>query len=80
MLEGQRLTRELARAGIAVELGVDAALAMFTEHADMALVGADSVTVGGVVNKLGDDQPGAGMPSHGHPLLRGCRSSQMVSS
>ena len=53
MLEGHRLTRELAWAGIAVELGVDAALAMFTEHADMALVGADSVTVGGVVNKLG---------------------------
>jgi translation initiation factor 2B subunit (eIF-2B alpha/beta/delta family) len=53
MLEGQRLTRELARAGIAVELGIDAALAMFTKQTDMALVGADSVTMGGVVNKLG---------------------------
>jgi translation initiation factor 2B subunit (eIF-2B alpha/beta/delta family) len=53
MLEGQRLARELARAGITVELGVDAALATFTERADMALVGADSVTSGGVINKLG---------------------------
>jgi translation initiation factor 2B subunit (eIF-2B alpha/beta/delta family) len=53
ILEGQRLTRELARLGIAVELGVDAAIATFTQRADMALVGADSITVHGVVNKLG---------------------------
>ena len=53
MLEGQRLARELARAGIAVELGVDAAIATFAERADMALVGADSVTAQGVINKLG---------------------------
>ena len=53
MLEGQRLTRELARAGIAVELGVDAAIATFAERADMALVGADSITAHGVINKLG---------------------------
>jgi len=53
MLEGQRLARELARAGIAVELGVDAAIATFAERADLALVGADSLTTRGVVNKLG---------------------------
>jgi translation initiation factor eIF-2B subunit delta len=53
MLEGQRLTRELARAGIAVEFGVDAAITTFTARAHMALVGADSITVQGVVNKLG---------------------------
>jgi translation initiation factor 2B subunit (eIF-2B alpha/beta/delta family) len=53
ILEGQRLARDLARAGIAVELGVDAAIATFTERADMALVGADSITVHGVINKLG---------------------------
>jgi methylthioribose-1-phosphate isomerase len=53
MLEGQRLTRELARSGMAVDLGIDAAITTFTEHADLALVGADSVTMGGIVNKLG---------------------------
>jgi translation initiation factor 2B subunit (eIF-2B alpha/beta/delta family) len=53
VLEGQRLARELAKAGIAVELGVDAAIAAFTERADMALVGADSITILGVINKLG---------------------------
>jgi translation initiation factor 2B subunit (eIF-2B alpha/beta/delta family) len=53
MLEGQHLTRELAKAGIRVEFGVDAAIATFTGRADIALVGADSISVGGVVNKLG---------------------------
>jgi translation initiation factor eIF-2B subunit delta len=53
MLEGQRLSQELARAGIAVELGVDAAIATFTGRANMALVGADSITAHGVINKLG---------------------------
>jgi len=53
ILEGHRLTRELARLGIAVELGVDAAITTFTERADVALVGADSITVHGVINKLG---------------------------
>lgn len=53
MLEGQRFTRELTQAGIVVEFGVDAAIATFTERAHVALVGADSITVRGVVNKLG---------------------------
>jgi translation initiation factor eIF-2B subunit delta len=53
MLEGQRMTRELTQAGIAVEFGVDAAIATFTERAHMALVGADSIAVQGIVNKLG---------------------------
>ena len=43
ILEGQRLSQELARAGIAVELGVDAAIATFTAQADMALVGATAL-------------------------------------
>jgi translation initiation factor 2B subunit (eIF-2B alpha/beta/delta family) len=53
MLEGQRLTQELAKAGVAVDLGVDAAITTFAEEADVALVGADSVTQGGIINKLG---------------------------
>lgn len=53
MLEGRRLARELTKTGIAVEFGVDAAIATFAERAHLALVGADSITVRGVVNKLG---------------------------
>jgi translation initiation factor eIF-2B subunit delta len=53
ILEGQRLARELAKAGIAVEFGVDAVSTTFAKRADVALVGADSITTQGVVNKLG---------------------------
>jgi translation initiation factor eIF-2B subunit delta len=53
ILEGQRLSRELAKAGIAVEFGVDAAITAFAKRADLALVGADSITTQGIVNKLG---------------------------
>jgi translation initiation factor eIF-2B subunit delta len=51
--EGQRLARALARAGIAVEFGVDAAIATFAQQAHIVLVGADSLTTQGVINKLG---------------------------
>ena len=53
MLEGQHLATELTKAGIAVEFGVDAAIATLAERAQLALIGADSITVQGVINKLG---------------------------
>jgi translation initiation factor 2B subunit (eIF-2B alpha/beta/delta family) len=53
MLEGQRLAGELTKTGIAVEFGVDAAIAIFAERAHLALVGADSITVRGLINKVG---------------------------
>lgn len=52
-LEGRRLAQRLNDAGIAVRFGVDAALAAFARQASLALVGADSITPLGVVNKLG---------------------------
>jgi translation initiation factor 2B subunit (eIF-2B alpha/beta/delta family) len=53
MMEGQHLARTLADAGFAVEFGVDAAMPTFVRHASVVLVGADSLTDRGVVNKLG---------------------------
>lgn len=53
MMEGQHLARRLTSAGIAVEFGVDAALSMFARRSSVVLVGADSLTDRGVVNKLG---------------------------
>jgi translation initiation factor eIF-2B subunit delta len=53
MLEGRRLARELTKSGVVVEFGVDAAIALFAQRAHLALVGADSITIQGVVNKLG---------------------------
>jgi translation initiation factor eIF-2B subunit delta len=53
MLEGQHLATELTKAGITVEFGVDAAIAALAERAHVALIGADSITAQGVINKLG---------------------------
>jgi translation initiation factor eIF-2B subunit delta len=53
MLEGHRLAQALTKRGIAVEFAVDAAIATFAERAHLALVGADSITVQGVINKHG---------------------------
>jgi translation initiation factor 2B subunit (eIF-2B alpha/beta/delta family) len=53
MQEGRRLAQALAAVGIAVEFGVDAAIATFVPQAQVVLVGADSIMKRGVVNKLG---------------------------
>jgi translation initiation factor eIF-2B subunit delta len=53
VLEGRRLARQLAEAGIEVRFGIDAALSIFALQASLALVGADSLTPLGVVNKVG---------------------------
>lgn len=60
MLEGRRLARELAAAGIRVTLVVDAALPARVREADAVIVGADAVFLdpagsgaGAYVNKIG---------------------------
>ncbi len=53
MGEGIDLARKLAKAGIRVRLGIDAAMLEYVELADVVVVGADAVTGSGVVNKRG---------------------------
>jgi translation initiation factor 2B subunit (eIF-2B alpha/beta/delta family) len=53
MMEGQHLARALANAGMAVEFGVDAAVSVFMRRSSVVLVGADSLSDRGVMNKLG---------------------------
>ena len=53
MLEGQRLARALASAGVAVEFGVDAAASVLMRRSSVVLVGADSLSYRGLVNKIG---------------------------
>jgi len=53
VLEGRRLAQQLAAAGMEVRFGIDAAVSIFARQASLALVGADSLTHVGVVNKLG---------------------------
>jgi translation initiation factor 2B subunit (eIF-2B alpha/beta/delta family) len=51
--EGVNLARELARQGIEVRLIVDAAAPSFLADTDVVLVGADSISTLGLVNKAG---------------------------
>ncbi len=53
LLEGRQMAVELGRAGVPVTLIVDAAMLEAMRAADVALAGADAVTVQGVVNKTG---------------------------
>lgn len=52
-LEGRRLARELAEAGIPVRLGVDAAMYSWIDEVDLVLVGCDAISKRGLVNKIG---------------------------
>lgn len=53
IFEGTDLARELADLGIPVTLIADTAAFSIVQEADMAMVGADSVSQRGVVNKIG---------------------------
>jgi ribose 1,5-bisphosphate isomerase len=51
--EGRCLAQALAEVGIAVEFGVDAAIATFALQAQLVLTGADSIMAQGIINKVG---------------------------
>ena len=53
MLEGQKAASELAQSGISATLFVDAAMGLAVQECDIVLVGADSFSEAGVVNKIG---------------------------
>jgi methylthioribose-1-phosphate isomerase len=50
---GVRLAKEVAEAGAGVTVITDAQAAVFVESADLVLVGADTITEGEVINKVG---------------------------
>lgn len=53
MQEGRMMAEALAGAGVEVVFAVDAAAESLMEHADLVLVGADSIGDLGLVNKIG---------------------------
>ena len=53
MFEGVQMARQLAAAGIGVEVIADAAAAVFIHGFYTVLIGADAITPDGVINKVG---------------------------
>jgi len=53
MREGNRAAEELARAGVAVTLAVDAAMRQLVNDSDLILLGADAISATSWTNKIG---------------------------
>jgi translation initiation factor 2B subunit (eIF-2B alpha/beta/delta family) len=53
MLEGQTLAHELSSAGLEVVIGIDMALFGWLDDVEALVIGADCLSISGVVNKIG---------------------------
>jgi translation initiation factor 2B subunit (eIF-2B alpha/beta/delta family) len=67
-LEGRAMATALAAAGIPVWLVVDAALPLLLSQARMVWIGADAVTDGGVLNKIGSFAAALAAREHSVPV------------
>jgi translation initiation factor 2B subunit (eIF-2B alpha/beta/delta family) len=65
--EGVALARRLAEAGIDVSLAVDAAMGHFINRTDIVLLGADTISPQGWVNKIGTYALAVAADAHGVP-------------
>jgi translation initiation factor eIF-2B subunit delta len=72
ILEGRRVAATLSRAGIKTTLITDSAAANFVSQADLVVVGADSISREGLVNKLGTQGVALAATMHGVPLYALC--------
>ncbi len=76
--EGVELARLLGEAHIPVTLVVDAASFLYLPHVDLVLVGADTVTTQGVVNKIGTALLALGARHVGVPCYTVCGSEKLL--
>lgn len=78
MYEGRRLARELAQEDIATTLIVDAAVARFVDQIDLVVVGADSVSSQGLVNKVGTHGVALAAKAQGVPFYALCGTEKFL--
>jgi len=78
--EGILLARDLGQAGITATLIVDAAAGIFLPQAHLVLVGADSVSEAGVLNKIGTRTLAILAKYYQVPFYVVCTRSKFVSS
>ncbi len=76
--EGRAMASQLAERGIAVTLIVDAAAAAHLRRASLVLVGADSISAGGVVNKAGTALLAAAAREFNVPVYALCDSTKLL--
>ncbi len=79
MFEGRLLAKFLGNAGIPVTLITDAAVGVFSKDATLFLVGADSISEGTFVNKVGTKYLCFLSTEHEAPLYVACERSKFIS-
>jgi methylthioribose-1-phosphate isomerase len=77
-LEGRQLAVALSEAGIAVDFYTDAGLGTVLDEASMLLVGADAVSAGAWMNKVGTRGLAAAAHHHGLPVHVLATSDKLV--
>lgn len=80
MLEGRKSAHELSSEGIHVTVIADAAASLFIESADLILVGADRITPGHIVNKVGTKMIALAARERGVPIYAVCETSKFVAA
>ncbi len=78
--EGRQLAKQLAQQGIDVTLVTDAAVAHFMNQVDLAMVGADSISSKGLVNKMGTHALALAANAHGVPFYALCGIEKFLPS
>ena len=78
MREGIELAQDLARHGIPTTLIADAAMTSMLPEVNLIMVGADSVSLRGLVNKVGTSGLALGAQARGIPLYALCGSEKFV--
>jgi len=76
--EGRAMAAKLAAARIPVTLIIDAAAAIHLKHARIVMVGADAVSLGGLINKAGTALLAAAASRLRKPVYALCDSTKLV--
>jgi eIF-2B alpha/beta/delta-like uncharacterized protein len=78
ILEGRTVASTLAGKGIKTTLITDSAVAYFVSQADLVVVGADSISPDGLVNKLGTFGVALAAEAHGVPFYALCGTEKFL--
>lgn len=78
MLEGRALAAELSRERIPVTLIADAAAALALAEIDFVMMGADKISPGVLVNKIGTSMIALAASERGLPVYAVCDSSKFI--
>jgi translation initiation factor eIF-2B subunit delta len=78
LYEGRRVAEELSEGGIRTTLIADTAVAHCMSRVDLVMVGADSVSNEGLINKMGTHGVALAARAHGVPFYGLCGSEKLL--